>query len=77
MAKKTKEYEVAWLCNGKNPKCRNRPGCYYNIQNGIRGSCDHTMDPKYAINKNLDPKKDKDRFDKFTLGDQIRYYERW
>lgn len=74
---KSKDYEVAWVCNGRNPKCKGREGCYYVLHNGIWGSCSHTRDPKYAMHKPVrDPKKQKGWFDKFVLGDQVRYYER-
>lgn len=73
MPKKT--YEVAYICNGKDPNCR-KTGCYYKIQNGRRGPCMHTTDPKYAKNKPLNPKEHRDMFDRFSHGDQVRYYER-
>ena len=70
-------YEIAWLCNGKDPKCAGKNGCFYIINNGIRGSCSHTKDIRYALHKKLDPKKNPDRFDKFKYKDQVRYYERY
>lgn len=73
MAKKT--YEVAYICNGKDPNCK-KTGCYYKIQNGRRGPCMHTQNTKYAKNKIADPRADKDRFDRFRYGDQVRYYEK-
>lgn len=37
---------VIFLCNGKNPACKNFPlGCYLN-----GGECRHTKDPAYAKN---------------------------
>lgn len=71
-----KDYEVAYICNGKDPKCSNKTGCYYKITNGIRGSCSHTTNPKYAVHKKLDPKKNPEMFDKFSTIQGTRYYER-
>ncbi len=76
MKKKTDDYETAWLCNGKDPKCAGKVGCYYNLYNGRRGACSHTTDNRYALHKRLDPKKNPEMFDKFKLPDQTRYYER-
>lgn len=78
--KKTSNYQIAYLCNGKNPKCKGREGCYYgNPMNGIIGGCLHTRDVKYAKNRTLSddehPLEYPERFDKFTCGDEIRYYE--
>lgn len=71
-----KVYEVAYVCNGKDPDCCGKQGCYYVNQNGRRGPCIHTTDPNYAKNKPVDPKKYPDRFDKFSYEDHVRYYER-
>lgn len=70
------KYETAWLCNGKNPKCKGREGCYYVITNGIRGGCSHTLERAYAIHKSRDPKKNPNWFDRFKVSDLVRYYER-
>ena len=76
MGKQKPKYEVAWVCNGYNPKCRGKIGCYYRVSNGVRGACMHTLDPLYAKYGALDPKKHRERFEKFSYKDQIRYYER-
>lgn len=74
---KKQDYEVAWVCNGRDPKCKGREGCYYVLHNGIWGSCSHTKDPKYALHKPVrDPKKHKGWFDKFSSEQCTRYYER-
>ena len=70
-----KSYEVAYICNGKDPDCR-KTGCYYKIQNGRKGPCMHTTNPKYAKNKPLDPREHRDLFDKFSYEGQVKYYER-
>ena len=67
--------EVAYICNGKDPDCGKR-GCYYRIENGKRGPCMHTQDPKYAKYRPRDPKKHPDRFEKFKAGNVVRYYEK-
>jgi len=74
---KAKSYEVAYICNGKNPKCAKRSGCFYRIENGIRGACSHTRDPKYAIHKRINPKTHPEMFDKVKCGDNVRYYEKF
>ena len=76
-AKSEKEVQVAYICNGKNPKCCGKYGCYYTPTNGVRGACSHTLDPKYAKNKPMDPRKHPDIFDKFSYGDTVRYYEKF
>lgn len=77
MSRGKKQYEVAYICNGKDPKCIHKTGCFYKITNGIRGSCSHTRDIQYAINKKINPEKNPDRFEKFKCGDNVRYYERF
>lgn len=74
---KQKTYEVAYICNGQNPKCNCKSNCFYYPTKGIKGACMHTTDPKYAKNKPKDPKQNKDLFDKFTVGDITRYYEKY
>lgn len=77
MAKsKPTTYEIAWLCNGKNPECNKEPKCYYNVTNGLRGGCAHTKNLKYALHKDRDPKKTPQWFDKFSTKQCTRYYER-
>lgn len=70
-----KVYETAYICDGTNPKCSGKPGCYYR-KDGRHGPCMHTQDKRYAKNKKLDPKKNRDAFDKFSYGDVVRYYEK-
>lgn len=84
MKTKAKTYEIAYLCNGKNPKCRGRAGCYYaKPVNGVIGGCLHTREKQYAKNRILKdqehPREYPDRFERFTCGDIVRYYEslRW
>lgn len=76
MKKEHKERQVAWLCNGKDPKCKGKQGCYYAIHNGIRGACSHTRDSRYAIHKKLNPRDNPEMFDRFESEENIRYYER-
>lgn len=78
-AKREKQYEVAYICNGLNPKCRGTLGCYYQeLTNGMHGGCMHTKDKRYALNEILEdnPKNHPDRFDKYESGDIVRYYEK-
>lgn len=72
-----KSYEVAYICNGRNPECSGKLNCFYRPTNGVKGACVHTTDPKYAKNGPKDPKRNKDLFDKFAVGDVIRYYEKY
>ena len=68
--------DIAYICSGKKKDCT-KEGCYYKIHNGIRGGCMHTTNMKYAKNRPpKEPKKNPEWFDKFKVGDQIRYYER-
>lgn len=76
-AKSEKNIEVAYVCNGNNPKCRGKYGCYYATTNGIRGGCMHTLEAEYAKNKPVDPRKHPDIFEKFSYGDTVRYYEKY
>lgn len=76
MKKDFKERQVAWLCNGKNPNCKGKIGCYYNIHNGIRGGCSHTRDIRYALHKRLNPKSNPEMFDRVESEECIRFYER-
>ena len=75
MSKKT--YEFAYICNGRNPACGCKVGCYYRPTNGFKGACMHTTDKKYAKNGARNPKKNRDLFDKFVVGDIVRYYEKY
>ena len=68
--------EVAYICNGKNPKCEGKYGCYYRIDQGIRGGCMHTTDREYAKYRPRDPEKYPEYFDAFSYGNRTRYYER-
>jgi len=73
-------YEIAYICNGRNPKCCGKQGCYYGPKvNGITGSCSHTLDPKYAAFKPArgHPCHYPERFDRVSVGDQVRYYEKY
>lgn len=81
MAKKNVKTSVAYICNGRQPECKGQPGCYYNKVSGRPGPCLHTTDIRYAKHKKIDPKKDSDKFDKFTSVDKegnksVRYYEK-
>lgn len=69
--------EVAYICNGKDPSCREGGGCYYRMTNGRRGPCVHTRDPKYAKYGKKDPKKYPERFDRYKAGNVVRYYEKF
>lgn len=69
-------YEVAYICNGNNPKCAGEPGCYYR-KDGRHGPCYHTTDKKFAKHSDLDPKKDRDKFSMYKYGNQKRYYENY
>lgn len=76
MAAEKRKVEVAWICNGKNRDCK-KYGCFYKPpHNGIRGSCMHTTNPKYAKNRPRDPKRYPEYFDKFKYENNVRYYER-
>lgn len=74
---KTKDYEVAYICNGRNPKCSGKQGCYYRPTNSIKGPCMHTIDREYAKNGARDPRKNKDLFDRFEANGVTRYYEKY
>ena len=52
---------IAYLCNGKNPKCMNSPWCKYG---GYSDGCDRTEDEKYALHGkcNGHPSKYPNRF---------------
>lgn len=64
--------QVAYVCNGKDRSCR-KDSCYYKNH----GPCMHTLNPKYAKYGTVDdPKNHRERFDKFTCENMIRYYER-
>lgn len=77
MKNNKRSYETAWLCNGKNPLCKDQYGCFYHIENGLRGSCSHTRDPKYSLHKPARSVKDNPEwFDRFSSEAGTRYYER-
>lgn len=44
---KTCKYEVAFLCDGKDPRCKDSPGC--EVHN-VGGYCRHTLDISHAVN---------------------------
>lgn len=71
-----KKYEIAYICNGKVPKCSGKQGCYYR-KDDRHGPCSHTTDSKYAKNIMFDPEKNPDIFEKFQYGELIRYYEKY
>ena len=77
---KDRNYEIAYICNGKNPKCRGRVGCYYaEPVNGIMGGCCHTLDERYSLHKPASdhPSRHPERFDKVECEGRVRYYERF
>ena len=71
-----KEQQVAYLCNGENPKCSGKDGCYYRTD-GKHGPCSHTLNPKYAKNKEVTPENNEDKFDKHESESIVRYYEKF
>lgn len=42
---------IAYLCNGKVPKCKDSSWCIYN---GCKDGCDHTLDEDYALHGKCD-----------------------
>jgi len=80
---KAPDYEIAYICTGKNPKCMGQPGCYYCKTTAKIGSCMHTLNPEHAKNGVIrdHPRNHQDRFDRYTYGEgdekQVRYYEKF
>lgn len=74
--KKQKTYSIAYVCNGSNPNCMNREGCFY-APTTKPGPCSHTLNATYAKFKPLhNPKANPEWFDKVTDKSGEKYFER-
>lgn len=75
------ENKIAYLCNGLNPKCSGKIGCYKCSipEFDPLMTCRHTLDVKYAVNGPCeDPEREvPNRFKRFVDhdGKTIRYFE--
>lgn len=61
---------IFYLCDGKNPRCKDSENCGVN---NIEGGCFHTADHVHAKNNpDVTPEELKERFDK----EEGHYFER-
>ena len=54
---------IAYLCN-KQKSCKNSPGCYRPGTDKTI-TCNHTLDPRFALNGPCDDPEHSDRFECF------------
>lgn len=59
--------KTAYICNGLDPECSDKPGCYRTLLPGM-DHCRHTFSEKYAANGTCaDPENHPERFSKIEL----------
>ena len=74
------ENNIAYICNGLNPMCSGKVGCFKCLLPPLDESmvCHHTLNSDFAINENCDDPEaavENGRFVRYVYNGKIRYFE--